>query len=132
MSKRFFQGCSLGCAQIGINDTVGGGCSGADASAFLFPSILEACPQTLIEAMTFGLPIAASISPFMPEICRDAAVYFNPSEPEDIAAKIDMLLTNKTLKENLSEKALARCAFFNWDKTASELIRVFQKVSDSR
>lgn len=104
----------------------------ADASAFLFPSTLEACPQTLIEAMAFGLPIAASNVPPMPEICRDAAIYFNPSEPGDIAAKIGMLVTNQTLKENLSEKAMARCRFFSWDKVAFELVEVFQKVSDSR
>jgi glycosyltransferase involved in cell wall biosynthesis len=104
----------------------------AGASAFLFPSTLEACPQTLIEAMAFGLPVAASNSPPMPEICRDAAIYFNPQQPDDIAEKIGMLVTNQTLKENLSEKALARCTFFNWDKTASELVKVFQKVSGNR
>ena len=100
----------------------------SNASAFLFPSILEACPQTLIEAMACGVPIAASKVPPMPEICERAAIYFDPLDKNDIAEKIDLLLTDEGLRNSLKKASLERCNFFDWDKTASELVNVFEKV----
>jgi len=103
----------------------------AGASAFIFPSTLEACPQTLIEAMSFGLPIAASNLPPMPEICADAAIYFDPGKPADMAEKIDSLLEDTKLRQNLRDKALAHSRFFTWHNTASELVRVFREVCEN-
>jgi glycosyltransferase involved in cell wall biosynthesis len=100
------------------------------AFAFVFPSTLEACPQTLIEAMACGVPIATSnVSP-MPEICQDAAIYFDPFDKEDIARKINMLLTDCNLRKRLRERSLVRCQFFDWEKTAIETVRSFKKVCE--
>lgn len=100
----------------------------SSALAFIFPSTLEACPQTLIEAMACGVPVVTSNINPMPEICDDAAIYFNPFDKEDIANKIDMLLTDFDLRESLRKKSLERCQFFDWDKTATEIVKVFKKV----
>lgn len=98
------------------------------AYAFIFPSTLEACPQTLIEAMDIGLPIATSVTPPMPEICQQAAVYFNPYDPGEIAEKLEQILINPLLRENLQKNTSERVRFFSWDKSAEQLIRVFEKV----
>lgn len=100
----------------------------AAAAAFVFPSTLEACPNTLIEAMAWGLPIATSTTEPMPEICQDAAVYFDPFNPEDIAAKMESALFDEPLRGRLRRQALERCRFFNWEKAARETLRVFSKV----
>lgn len=98
------------------------------AAAFIFPSTLEACPQTLIEAMACGVPIATSNIGPMPEICDNAAVYFDPLDARDIAEKIRILLMNDSLREKLRKAALERCQFFDWDKTAIETIKVIEKA----
>lgn len=100
----------------------------SSALAFLFPSTLEACPHTLIEAMACGAPIAASKAPPMPEICERAAIYFDPLDKNDIALKIDLLLTDEGLRNSLRKASLERCKYFDWDKTAVDLINVFKKV----
>jgi len=100
----------------------------SNALAFVFPSTLEACPQTLIEAMACGVPIAASNVPPMPEICGDAAIYFEPYDPEDIAAKIDLLITNEDLRNELKQQAATRAGFFDWRETAEQLLKVFHKI----
>ena len=89
------------------------------ASGFVFPSTLEACPQTLIEAMSCGVPIAASNAMLMPEICEGAANYFEPMDPYDIAAKIEMLLFDEKLREHFKKTSLKRSKFFDWEKSAS-------------
>jgi glycosyltransferase involved in cell wall biosynthesis len=98
------------------------------ARAFIFPSTLEACPQTLIEAMASGVPIATSNIPPMPEICQQAAVYFDPSDPGEIAKKIEQLIMDPLLCVTLQKYASERIQFFSWDKSAEQLIRVFEKV----
>jgi len=98
------------------------------ASAFLFPSTLEACPQTLVEAMACGVPIAASNVPPMPEICEDGAIYFEPFDPADIAEKIDRLISDQTLRCTLTQKAVARSRFFSWTQSAQQIVNVFENV----
>lgn len=98
------------------------------ATAFVFPSTLESCPQTLIEAMTFGIPIASSSVAPMPEVCQDAAAYFSPFDPEEIADKIEAVIFDEKTRSALKSNSLERCRFFDWNKTASELINIFQKA----
>ncbi|HOW43031.1 MAG TPA: glycosyltransferase family 1 protein [Candidatus Omnitrophota bacterium] len=104
----------------------------ARAEAFVFPSTLEACPQTLLEAMANRLPIAASFSPPMPEICFQAAVYFVPDNPPDIAAKLKSVLQDQTLRSRLKDAAFRRAASFSWKTTAVELIRIFQDTLEQK
>ncbi len=104
----------------------------SSALAFLYPSTLEACPQTLIEAMACGVPIATSNIGPMPEICENAAIYFDPFDKDDIADKIKILLTDCSLRDRLRQNALERCKFFDWEKTATEMVNVFRKVYNSK
>jgi len=100
----------------------------SQADAFIFPSTLEACPQTPIEAMACGVPIASSnISP-MPEICETAAVYFDPYDKNDIAEKLDLVLFDEDLRKYLKKESLERIRFFDWEKIAVEHIRIFEMV----
>lgn len=96
------------------------------AQVFVFPSTLEACPHTPIEAMSCGAPIATSSTPPMPEICNDAASYFDPSSPDDIARAMGQLLTDDKKRDELRERGPVRAQFFNWDKTARSLIDIFK------
>ena len=100
----------------------------ANATAFLFPSTLEACPHSLIEAMAWGLPIATSNTQPMPEICQDGAVFFDPVSPEEIAAKMEAVLFDELLRSELRKRALERCRFFTWEKTATETLKVLGKA----
>ncbi len=101
------------------------------ATAFVFPSMLESCPHTLLEAMACGVPIVASNTPPMPELCGDAAVYFAPRDPEDIARAILQLLNDAPLRERLVATGTKRVQEFTWDRTARGLLEVFERVRES-
>ena len=68
----------------------------------------------------------------MPEIAKDAALYFNPAEPEDIARKIIQLIDDKVLLRSLSQKSLARAELFSWEVTAEKTIKVIKSASISQ
>ena len=94
---------------------------------FVYPSTCENCPNILIEAMACGATVLASNVEPMPEICQDAAIYFNPFDPQDIAEKIQTVLKNNNLIQDLRLRSLKRANYFSWEKTAKKTLHVLEK-----
>ncbi|NQV56041.1 MAG: glycosyltransferase family 4 protein [Rhodospirillales bacterium] len=99
---------------------------------FVFPSTVETFGNPLVEAMACGAPIASSNTAAMPEILGDAAVYFDPLDPRDMAEKIGRLLREKPLRDNLSERGLLRARDFSWHTTATQTAKVIKSVVPDR
>jgi glycosyltransferase involved in cell wall biosynthesis len=88
------------------------------ASVNLFASECENCPNILLEALAAGRPVLCSNMPPMPEIAGDAAVYFDPRSPEDLAAKWAALLADSQRMQDLARRAADRSLAFDWQETA--------------
>lgn len=78
-----------------------------DCYAFVYPSLNEGFGYPPVEAMRFGAPIAASNACSIPEVCGDAALYFNPTDVEEMSRQIEML-TDPSVRGRLHDAALAR------------------------
>ncbi len=65
--------------------------------------------------MASGCPVAAADTAAIPEVCGDAAVLFDPLDPESIAAGV---LDADERRDELREKGLARAAAFTWNEAA--------------
>jgi len=98
------------------------------ATAFVLPSLCEGFGIPLLEAMASGVPVAASRTSSIPEVCRDAAVYFDPESPESMADKIASLLENKGLRDTLIAKGKERARSFSWERTAREMLVFYEAV----
>ena len=94
------------------------------ARAFIFPSVYEGFGLPPLEAMTCGCPVAASAAASIPEICNDAALYFNPLDENDIRNAIVQMIENKDLREDLRRKGEIQAALFNWRISATRLLEV--------
>jgi len=99
-----------------------------NAEAFIYPSKYEGFGVSLLEAMNMECPIIASNSSSIPEILGDAGLYINPEEPEDLENKIEMLLNNKKLREELIQKGLIQKEKFSWDKTAKQTVEYYEEI----
>jgi len=103
----------------------------ASCRAFLFPSVLEACPNILIEALSAGCAVACSNRGVMPEIAGAAALYFDPEDIDDFSRKIVLLIEDDSLNRKLGANALKRAGHFSWEKTARETLDFFRDILGS-
>ena len=95
------------------------------ASALVFPSLYEGFGQPPLEAMASGTPVASSRAGSLPEVCGDAAVYFEPTSVDEIA---EAILTVLERPDQLVERGLARAARFTWDETARRHDDVYSAI----
>ncbi|MCQ2109732.1 MAG: glycosyltransferase [Fibrobacter sp.] len=79
----------------------------ANAFAFIYPSLNEGFGYPPLEAMKFGSPVLASNAASIPEVCGNAALYFNPTSINEIKLKILDLLNEDTYA-NLKKTGLSR------------------------
>jgi glycosyltransferase involved in cell wall biosynthesis len=100
----------------------------ARAQAFVFPSSVENFPNILVEGLSSGVPTFASRLGPMPEIAGDAASYFDPYDPDDIARALVRAVLDDELRRTLRSRALARVGRFAWPSTARELLGVFEEA----
>ncbi|HOV91096.1 MAG TPA: glycosyltransferase family 1 protein [Syntrophorhabdaceae bacterium] len=98
------------------------------ASALIFPSFYEGFGFPPIEAMACGCPVIASNTASLPEVCGDAVLYVDPNKTEDIAQKIELLLTNKSLIDRLKEMGFQRVRQFTWEKCAAETLKTIEEI----
>jgi len=99
------------------------------ATCFVFPSLLEACGTVLIEALACGTPIVCCRRRPMTDICGDAAVWFDGKDPGDLADRIFEVLSDPSLREALSRRAVARATQFSWQQGAEIVHRVFAQLA---
>jgi glycosyltransferase involved in cell wall biosynthesis len=90
----------------------------SNAELCVFASSCENLPIILLEAMASGLPIACSDRGPMPEILKDAGVYFDPEESSSIAGAVRSLLISTELRETISNKAYLISHNYSWQKCA--------------
>lgn len=90
------------------------------ADIFLFASGCEAFGITLLEAMARGLPIASSNRSSIPETLADGGVYFDPENPEEIAAIIEELIADPVLRGKLSERAQELASLYSWGRCSRQ------------
>lgn len=100
-----------------------------NASVYVLPSKLETFGLTLVEAMANDLPIVASHSAAIPEIAGDAALYFDPDSPGELADQLTKVLTDADIRVALLEANDSRIDEFSWDRNAGRLRTLFEVVN---
>ena len=59
----------------------------------------------------------------MPEVCGSAALFVDPRDPKNIAAKINQLLDDAALYQQKSTEGLAWAAQYTWQQSAQKIMK---------
>ena len=98
-----------------------------EALAFVYPSFYEGFGFPILEAMSCGTPCITSKVSSLPEVGGDAALYVDPYSASEIAEKMEMIASDKKLRESLSKKSLEQSSKFSWDKFGSEFLQLLDE-----
>jgi glycosyltransferase involved in cell wall biosynthesis len=100
--------------------------------AFVFPSFYEGFGLPALEAMQCGAPVIASNSTSIPEVVGSKAAMFDPNSVEDIANKLERVLSDDRFRADLIARHLQQARRFSWDESARRAIAAFERFHSAR
>jgi glycosyltransferase involved in cell wall biosynthesis len=97
------------------------------AAWFVFPSLYEGFGLPAVEAMANGCPVLAARAASIPEVCGDAALYFDAHDSASLAEVLRLVALHPELRERLVEAGRQRLARYNWRANAQILLDHLQR-----
>lgn len=98
------------------------------ASAYILPSFYEGFGLPALEAMQTETPVICSETTCLPEVCGNAAIYFDPHSPENMAAQINKALTKPELRQQLIEAGKEQLQKFSYQITATRTLKLYNQI----
>jgi glycosyltransferase involved in cell wall biosynthesis len=96
------------------------------------PTLLEVFSTTYLEAMFMKVPIVTSNLSFAKDVCRDAALYFNPMDAKNAAEMITTMIKNGNVRKEKIGSGLRNLKRFNTSKErTNEYLEVIKKTIEN-
>lgn len=95
------------------------------AAFLVLPSFEEGFGIPVLEAFACGCPVVSSNAGSLPEVGGDACLYFNPHDVGDMEDKIDQVLNDQNLRNELIKKGQKRVKLFSWENLAKQTLKVY-------
>jgi glycosyltransferase involved in cell wall biosynthesis len=98
------------------------------ARAYVFPSLSEGFGLPGLEAMVHGCPVVSSNASCLPEVHGAAAHYFNPEDMQEMAAKINEVISSEPLRTKLIQKGYDNAKRFSWKRFTQQHLDLFRSI----
>ena len=95
----------------------------------VYPSSCENCPSIILEAMSYGLPIASSNLRPMTDIMGASALYFDHTNIRSIAETIEVFMKNTKLRSKLSLELFNKSKKYKWEIVTEATFSYLSKIS---
>lgn len=92
---------------------------------YAFPSYMEGFGLHGLEAMKHGAPVVSSNATCLPEIYGNAALYFDPSNYQEMADQVGRVLDDPMLRADLIKKGAAKVKEYSWQRMAEQTHDVY-------
>jgi glycosyltransferase involved in cell wall biosynthesis len=98
------------------------------ADVFVLPSLTEGFGLPVLEAMLRGTPVACSGTTSLPEVGGDAALYFDPTDVDAIAAAVRRLIADEGESARLVDAGYLQAARFDWRQAAQLTLASYRRA----
>lgn len=95
----------------------------------VWPTLAESFGFPLVEALASGLPAVASDIEVNRELGRDAALFFDPLDPAQLAAHVREIVENAALRQTLQERGRRYAAGLSWTRHAQQLVQTLETLA---
>jgi len=99
----------------------------SQAHLFVYPSLYEGFGFPPLEAMSLNCPVLAAHTSSIPEVCQDAAFYFDPQQEDQFVLGLKRSCTDETARKEKIEKGRQLARRYTWDRCASETLRIYRQ-----
>jgi glycosyltransferase involved in cell wall biosynthesis len=95
---------------------------------FVFPSLVEGMPLTLLEAMATGMPVVTTNTCGMADVIDDGVngLLVSPANANELATAIEQLLGSSDLRRQLGLAGQQTVRSYTWDRVTQKLERVLE------
>lgn len=99
------------------------------ASALVYPSLYEGFGLPPLEAMAHGCPVVAARAGPLPEVLADAALFFDPTDVDDLAHALGLVLAGHEDLATLRIRGRERAATFTWERTVEATLGGYRAIA---
>lgn len=101
------------------------------AHSFYYMSLYEGFGLPPLEAMQCGVATVTSNTSSLPEVIGDAGIMLDPQDEKGLSKTMLDLYLDESLRQHYAKKGLERSKLFSWEKSANELVAIYEKISNS-
>ena len=96
--------------------------------AMIYPSFFEGFGIPVLEALWSRVPVITSYASCLPETGGDAALYVDPSSPEQIAEAMQKIYADQALRQQMIEKGMLHAQNFTVEKCTNDVMNVYKSL----
>jgi glycosyltransferase involved in cell wall biosynthesis len=98
----------------------------ADHDIFVFPSLMEGMPLTLLEAMASGMPVVTTNTCGMADVVEDGynGLLVPPADADSVAACVERLYCSPELRRSLGQAAQTTMYRYTWKQVTKKIEHV--------
>ena len=99
------------------------------ADLYIYASSCESFGISLLEAMGARLPIVCSDRSGLPDLVKDAAIYFDPENSSSLVDAVRMALEDEARRRSLAERAYEYASSYTWSRCAEQTFQFLEHVA---
>ncbi|HTV66375.1 MAG TPA: glycosyltransferase family 1 protein [Bryocella sp.] len=99
----------------------------AGARLFVYPSFNEGFGFPPLEAMSLGCPVLASGVSSIPEVCRDAPFYFDPTDQDSFCRELLKASNDETARRRSVMRGREVAALYDWTRCGQQTLALYRE-----